>query len=95
MLSRQVRAKVLARRGETQQAERFAREAIALAEGTDQPSQQGDAYADLGEVLALAGRAYEATTALEQARACYERKGNFASTQRTQKRLAALQAPTA
>ena len=91
MLSRQVQAKVLARRGEPQQAERFAREAIALAEGTDQPSQQGDAYADLGEVLALAGRAGEATTALQQARACYERKGNLASTQRTQKRLAELE----
>ena len=95
MLWRQVRAKVLARRGEPQEAEQIAREAVAIGDGTDTPSPHGDAYADLGEVLALAGRADEATTALEQARACYERKGNFASTQRTQKRLAALQAPTA
>ena len=50
------------------------------------------AYADLGEVLALAGRADEAAAALEQALKRYERKGNVVSTQRTRTQLAELRA---
>ena len=53
--------------------------------------RQGDAYADLAEVLVLAGRADEAVTALEQALERYERKGNIVSTQRARSRLAELQ----
>ena len=49
---------------------------------------QGDAYADLAEVLSLAGRPKEAAVALGQALGCYERKGNLVSTQRAQTRLA-------
>ena len=57
MLSRQVRAKVLARRGEHAEAERLAREAVAIGAGTDALNWQGDANADLGEVLLLGGKA--------------------------------------
>ena len=49
MLIRQVRAKVLARRGETAEAEPLAREAVEIGEGTDMINMQGDAYMDLGE----------------------------------------------
>jgi tetratricopeptide (TPR) repeat protein len=91
MLWRQVRAKVLARRGEHAEAERHAREAVALGEQTDLLDLQGDAYADLAEVLSLAGRPKEATEALEQALARYERKGNLVMAQRAQMRLAELQ----
>jgi hypothetical protein len=91
MLWRQVRAKVLARRGEHAEAERHAREAVAVGEGTDWLDGQGDTYADLGEVLMLAGKPTEAAAALEQALARYQRKGNLVSTQRTQARLAELQ----
>jgi hypothetical protein len=53
MLWRQARAKVLARRGEHAEVERFAREAIAIGEETDTLDAQGNTYADLAEVLSL------------------------------------------
>jgi tetratricopeptide (TPR) repeat protein len=93
MLWRQVRAKVLARRGEHADAERLAREAVAIGEDTDMLVAQGDAYADLAEVLSLAGRPQEAAEALEQAFARYERKGNLVMAGRTRERLQEL-APT-
>jgi tetratricopeptide (TPR) repeat protein len=88
MLTRQVRAKVLARRGESADAEQLAREAVAIGEGTDMLNFQGDVYADLGEVLLLAGHSEDAVAALEQALERYERKGNIVSAQRTRARLA-------
>jgi len=91
MLWRQVRAKALARRGEHAEAERLASEAVAMGEETDMLDSQGDVYVDLAEVLSLAGRPKEATEALEQALARYERKGNRVSAQRAQTRLAELQ----
>jgi tetratricopeptide (TPR) repeat protein len=92
MLWRQVRAKVLARRSEHVEAERLAREAVAIGEETDMLSAQGDTHADLAEVLLLGGKPGEAAAALEQALAQYERKGNRVSTQRAQTRLAELRA---
>ena len=92
MLWRPVRAKVLARRGEHSEAERLARETLAIGEATDDLNGQGDTYADLAEVLLLAGKPAEAAAALEQALERYERKGNLASAQRTQARLAELRA---
>ena len=92
MLWRQVRAKVLARRGERAEAERLAREAVAVGEDTDMLNVQGAAYDDLADVLALAGKVDEAAVALEQALVSYERKGNRVSTQRVQTRLAKLRA---
>ena len=56
MLSRQVRAKVLGRRGEHGEAERLAREAVAIAEKRTSLDGQGDAHADLAEVLLLGGK---------------------------------------
>ena len=53
---------------------------------------QGDAYADLAEVLALTGRPQEAALALEQALERYQRKGNLVSTQQSQ--IATRRAPT-
>ena len=91
MLWRQVRAKVLARRGEHAGAERLAREAVAIGEETDMLDTQGDTHADLAEVLLLAGKPDEAAAAFEQALERYERKGNLVSAQRAQTRLAELQ----
>jgi tetratricopeptide (TPR) repeat protein len=90
---RRVRAKVLARRGEHAGAERLAREAVTVGEETDMLDAQGDAYADLAEVLLLAGKSDEAAASLEQAIERYERKGNLVSTGRAQTRLAELQRP--
>jgi class 3 adenylate cyclase/tetratricopeptide (TPR) repeat protein len=91
MLWRQVRAQVLARRGERAEAERIAREAVALAGETDMLNWHGNALADLAEVYALAGRAGESRTQLEQALAFYERKGNVVAGARVRRRLAELQ----
>ncbi len=92
MLWRQVRAKVLARRAEYAEAERLVREAVAVCEETDMLDAQGDVYADLAEVLLLAGKADEAAAALEQALERYERKENVVMAGRTRQRLAELQA---
>jgi class 3 adenylate cyclase/tetratricopeptide (TPR) repeat protein len=90
MLWRQISAKLLARRGEHDEAERFARDAVALGEETDVLNAQGAAYADLGEVLSLAERPQEAAEALEHALARYERKENVVIAGRMRVRLAAL-----
>jgi class 3 adenylate cyclase/tetratricopeptide (TPR) repeat protein len=92
MFWRRVRAKVLGRRDEHAEAERLAREAVAVGDQTDMLDAQGDAYADLAEVLSLADRPKEAAVALEQALARYERKGNVVMAGRTRQRLSELQA---
>jgi tetratricopeptide (TPR) repeat protein len=92
MLWRRVKAKVLACRGEHAEAERLAREALAIGDETDLLNDVADAYADLGEVLALAGRADEAAAAFAEALARYERKENLVMAERTRARLAPLQA---
>ncbi|MBA3428626.1 MAG: hypothetical protein H0U07_08660 [Actinobacteria bacterium] len=91
MLWRQARRKVLARRGELQEGERLAREAVALAAETDMLNANADALLDLAEVLALAGQ--DARAELEQALALYERKGNLVMAERTRSRLAERTAP--
>ncbi len=90
MLSRAVKAKVLARRGDYLEAEHLASEAVALGNETDMLDMQGDAYTDLAEVLALADRPEGATEALEQALARYERKEDLVKAGRARDRLAAL-----
>jgi tetratricopeptide (TPR) repeat protein len=88
---REGRAKVLARRGDHDEAERLAREAVALADETDDLTTRGDAYVDLAEVLRLADRSQEAAAAFRQALALFERKGNVAMGDRVRERLGALQ----
>jgi thioredoxin-like negative regulator of GroEL len=65
---------------------------VAIGEATDNLNHQGDTYADLGEVLLLAGRPGEAAAVLEQALERYERKGNIVLTQRAQMRLNEIRA---
>jgi len=91
MMWRQARGKVLARRGEHDEGERLAREAVALAAETDMLNANADALLDLAEVLALAGQ--DARAELEQALALYERKGNLVMAERTRSRLAERTAP--
>jgi class 3 adenylate cyclase/tetratricopeptide (TPR) repeat protein len=88
MLWRQVRAKVLAHRGEHGEAVRLAREAVAIGEKTEALNSTADTYADLGEVLALAGQPKEAVAAFEQALLRYERKENVVMAGRMRERLA-------
>jgi tetratricopeptide (TPR) repeat protein len=88
MLWRQVRAKVLAHRGEHGEAVRLAREAVAIGEKTEALNTTADTYADLGEVLSLAGQPKEAVAAFEQALLRYERKENVVMAGRMRERLA-------
>jgi class 3 adenylate cyclase/tetratricopeptide (TPR) repeat protein len=90
MLWRQVRARILARRGEHGEAERLAREAVSVARETDMLNFQGNALADLGEVYVLAGRPEEAREQLGQALALYEQKGNIVAAARARRRLEEL-----
>jgi class 3 adenylate cyclase/tetratricopeptide (TPR) repeat protein len=85
---RQVKAKVLARRGEHAEAEQLARDAVAIAAETDCLNAQGDTNADLAEVLQLTGKAGEAKAALERALQRYERKENLVMARRMRDRLA-------
>jgi tetratricopeptide (TPR) repeat protein len=57
---RRVRARLLARRGDFDAAERLAHDAINLALKTDYLENRASAFTDLAEVLRLAGRTSEA-----------------------------------
>jgi Flp pilus assembly protein TadD len=76
LLVRQVRAKILARRGERAEAERLAREALAWCEPTDAVEVKANAHRDLAIVLAAGGRRDEALEALGEARSLYEQKSH-------------------
>jgi class 3 adenylate cyclase len=81
----QARGKLHARRGELEEGEQLAREAVALAAETDMLNAHADALVDLAEVLTLAGK--DGRGELEQALALYERKGNLVMAERTRARL--------
>ncbi len=84
---RGVKAKVLARRGETYEADALAREAVELAAGTDFLTYHADALVDLAEVLDAAGRAEDAQDAVRSAIDLFEEKGNLVSAERARQRL--------
>lgn len=92
---RQVRAKVLARRGELDTAERLAREALAGAEQTDSLRGQADALLDLADVLQRGERGEEAAAATARAVELYERKGIVVAAERAAALLASRHAETA
>jgi len=88
---RRVQALVLAHRGEHAEADRLAREAVAGVEESDSLTHQGDAWYDLAEVLASAGREEDAAAALAEALDRYERKQNIPLARQVRERLATLQ----
>ena len=73
---RGLRAKVLAARGDFEQAEALAREAVEIAVGTDYFELAAAAWLDLAEILQATGHADVAAPAHE-ALVLYERKGNL------------------
>jgi tetratricopeptide (TPR) repeat protein len=75
-LVRSVRAKVLARHGSTEDAERLAAEAVTLADETDFLNLQAQMRVASAEVLQAAHRDEQARQAAEAAIDLYERKGN-------------------
>jgi tetratricopeptide (TPR) repeat protein len=89
-LWRQVRARVLARRGDIAAALPLAHEAVRIAEATDALDAQGDALLDLAEVLDAAGDRRGAASAARRAVERYELKGNVVMTARARTRCAAI-----
>src|SRR5215510_7025615 len=79
VLWRSVRARVLADRGRSADAERLSREAVTLADDTDSPALQADARLGLTHVLRSLGRSGPAERALAEAIDLYQRKGAVAA----------------
>jgi tetratricopeptide (TPR) repeat protein len=84
---RSVRAKLLARRGELDEADRLSLEAVRFMEQTDSLAQHANALVGRSEVLRLAGRNEEAARALEQAIRLYAAKGVVPAVERARELL--------
>ena len=76
MMWRSVRARVLARRGDFEQAEALARHAVSLAAQTDFVNQHADVLLDLTHILRQAGRLEVARATGTEALHLYQQKGN-------------------
>ncbi len=81
-LWRGVRARVLATRGEFEEAEALGRQAAELVESTDFPDLQATTFLAVAEVLETAGKAEEAQEFVDAAQALYEQKGNLVAARR-------------
>jgi class 3 adenylate cyclase/tetratricopeptide (TPR) repeat protein len=81
-LCRCVRAKLFARHGEADRAEKLAREAVAMVERMDFPDLQALTLLSLAEVLDAAGKGAESAEFADRAQALYEKKGNVAAGRR-------------
>jgi tetratricopeptide (TPR) repeat protein len=90
ILWRLARARVLARRGRHDEAERLAREAVEIGERTQDLNTKAEARATLGDVLALAGRPEEAAVAIGEAFARFEAKENVVRAKRMRQLLVEL-----
>jgi predicted ATPase/class 3 adenylate cyclase len=84
---RQLRAIVLARQDQLDEAERLAREAVRLSQRSKQLDSQAEALLDLAEVLRIKGQLPEATEQAERALDLYDRKGNLVSVRRVRRLL--------
>lgn len=84
---REARAKVFARRGEAEQAEKLAREALEIAQQTQHPD--GEALLTLGKVLELVGKPEEAARHYKAAVESFEQKGVVPLAERARERLGA------
>jgi hypothetical protein len=77
-----VRAKLLARSGEHDDAERMVRAAGVAAQNTDALNKRARVLLDLADVLRLVGREGDTPELIEQARRDFEQKGNLAGADR-------------
>ena len=84
---RAIRAVILARRGDTEAAERLAREAVDLADDSDQTDSRAEAHVDFAEVLSLAGRRGEAARELQFANWLHKQKGNRVAERNVSRKL--------
>jgi len=90
MYCRQVDARIDAHRGNLDDAERLAREAVAMGEPTDMLVDRAGTHVDLAEVLVLAGRREEAAAEIQKALVLFEQKGDRVRVEATLARRAQL-----
>ncbi len=81
---------LVARRGRLDEAERLAREGVALAADSEYVGLHADVLLDLAEVLRLGGQSDEAAATAADAVTLYERKGNVAGAARARSALDSL-----
>jgi tetratricopeptide (TPR) repeat protein len=89
---RRVHSKLLARRGQMDEALRLANEAVDFSRHSDLLNLRGMACADLAEVLRLAAQTGDAVSALQEALGLFELKGNVIMAKQTAARLDELAA---
>jgi len=92
-LIREVRARLLSRRGNQAEAERLAREAVGLTERTDMLEAIADAKLNLAGVLQAAGKNSERLQAIEEALALYEQKRHLVGMARAGALLESARSP--
>jgi tetratricopeptide (TPR) repeat protein len=90
---RVLRGRVLAARGDVEEAESLVRKAIAAFDRSDRLDIRGDARVHLAEILRLAGRCEEAASVLREALELYERRQNVVGAQRARALLNRLEVP--
>jgi tetratricopeptide (TPR) repeat protein len=90
--ARTITARLLARKGDGEQAEALAREALALLGGRQAPELEADTLLALAEVVDLGGRPDKARPLVEDALRLYERKGIVPSAARARSLLATYEA---
>jgi class 3 adenylate cyclase/tetratricopeptide (TPR) repeat protein len=91
VLWRCIRAPILARAGNTTEAQSLARAALERARLTQMPALQGLALVELATVLHLAGHVDGACAAVGEAIAIYAAKGDIVSTARSKDLLASME----
>ena len=89
---RRVRAEILRRQGRLDEAERHAREAIALGEPTDYLEEKGDSHRVLGEILVAKDERDEGLEHLRAALDLFERKGILVLLDPMRRRIAEVEA---
>ena len=87
-LLRSVRAKVLARRADTEASERLARESVALADTTDFPALRWHTRVGHAGILLQAGRVADAEAVVGEAIEIAEKKGSLVAARRARDLLA-------
>jgi class 3 adenylate cyclase/tetratricopeptide (TPR) repeat protein len=88
-----LRARILAARGQLEEAEALARSAVALAARTDFLNQHADALLELAVVLDHGGRTPEVRAAVGEALDLYQRKGNLVNAARADQWMERLARP--
>jgi hypothetical protein len=89
VLGRSARARIEASRGLFQDAQRLARDAVALSESTDDPNMRGDTLVDLAMVLVAGCDRVGAAAAIDASLQLDRTKGNIAPGASTRRLMAA------